>query len=931
MDNPIDFKQIASAALSQIEAICSHWLPNGKRSGSEWESGDRSGSEGKSLKVHLSGTKAGCWSDFAAGDRGGDLISLVAYAESCSQLDAARRLSGWLGISTETAAPLPPPRSTTTKPPDKAPEWRPLLPVPIEAPPKPENHHRNGKPDHVYVYLAPSGELLGYVCRWNATATRPRKEFGWLVYAENPTGRREWRWQGFPAPRPLYGLDLLAARPAAPVVVTEGEKAAVAARELLPDYVAITWPGGSKATAKASFSPLRGRELVLWSDADEPGKAAMQSVRSLAKNAGAGPVRWLNLPALAEVRGQGALPQGFDAADLLAEGWSPERMSGFMDRLDALLEPKSKPTAPPPDQRPAESQYHVSEQGLFFLSPGQSGEEPRLIRVADKIEVPALARDQESAGWSPVLGFKDMDGHGRQEIIPRRLFLGDGQDGIKQLADMGLYIEPGRAALDRLKAYIASARPHRRARLCDSLGWHGGAFLLPDGPIGDDSETLIYQGSKRALGVFTPKGTLRQWQTEIAALAQDNYRLTFLLSAAFAGPLLHSCGAASFAVHLVGDSSCGKSAGLAAAGSIWGHPRGTVHSWRSTDNALEYVAAQHNDGLLILDELKEVDPRQAGQIAYMLANAKGKNRAHHAGGLREAISWRIAMLSSGELGLADHLASIGQKSHAGQAVRFIEIFADAGTGLGMWNELRGHADGRALSDHLKAAATRYHGTAGRAFVRDAIIHSEQIQPALERAEDMLQEFGFIPPSAGGQVLRVAGVFALVGAAGELASAWGITPWKKDEAFDAAALMFKQWLATRPTAGNLEEAQILAHVRHLMEKSWQARFVDWRRTTEENADLSRMAVTVDPLGFRKQESYWSPQRPDYRFYVSRERFAEEFCRKAGFKPRRVAALLKSLGILLTDVDAATLKETLPNGDPRSYCILGPKLWEKTENF
>jgi hypothetical protein len=43
---------------------------------------------------------------------------------------------------------------------------------------------------------------------------------------------------------------------------------------------------------------------------------------------------------------------------------------------------------------------------------------------------------------------------------------------------------------------------------------------------------------------------------------------------------------------------------------------------------------------------------------------------------------------------------------------------------------------------------------------------------------------------------------------------------------------------------------------------------------------------------------------------------------------VAAVLKAHGILKCDPDATTLKETLPNGDPRSYCIIGGKLWEGT---
>lgn len=932
----IDFLNVAASALDRIEAVCSHWLPAGKRAGHEWEIGDRTGAPGKSLKVHLSGSKAGTWADFAASDKGGDLISLVAYVDNCGQLDAARKLAEFLGITAGQGEPgQPPPAKTATGEKAKMPDWRPILPVPENAPAHPAAHPKHGKPDHRYTYRGQAGELLGFVARWEAGPTRPKKEFGWLVYAEAGS-RREWRWQGFPVPRPLFGLELLAARPAAAVALVEGEKACEAGRDLLPDYVVMTWPGGGKAADKVDFPPLAGRDVVLWADADEPGRQAMKTAARLARQAGASSVRWLNLPALAAARAEGGkpgeLPQGFDAADLLAEGWDAARMAAFIALPDALLEAKTRSAADhsqasaDPSPTPEAGRFLVSDDGLYLRKPTRE-DDYRLVRLSDPLAVPALARDEEGGGWAPVLEFKDRDGRQRQEIIPFRLFLGDGADGIKQLADCGLAIEPGREAIDGLKQYIASARPEKRARLVDATGWHGGAYLLPDGALGDAAETLIYRGSKRALGIFTPRGKLGDWQAEIGALAVDNPRFMFALSVAFAGPLLQPCGAASCAFHWTGDSSLGKSGSLHAAGSVWGNPAGTVNSWRSTDNSLEYVAAQHNDGLLILDEIKEVDPRQAGAIAYMLGNSKGKNRAHHAGGLREAITWRIAMLSSGEISLADHLASAGQKTHAGQEVRFIELPADAGAGFGMWNTLHGQPDGGAFTNHLKAAAAKHYGTAGRAFVAALIEHLADVPRTLEKVER--QFFAeWVTPDAGGQVRRVAGAFALVATAGELAAEWQVCPWPQREAFDAAGLMFRAWLAGRPTAGNLEEAQILAHARAVMERNWQARFVDWHRVSEENADLSRMAAVPDALGFRKKAVPWNEDEPAYLFYVGRARFQEEFATKAGFKPRRVAAVLKARGILKCDPDSTTLKETLPNGDPRSYCIIGRKLWEGT---
>ncbi len=918
---PADIQAIAAQALASIETICARWLPDGKKAGHEWEIGDRHGTPGKSLKVHVSGSKCGLWADFSTGDKGGDLVSLVAFIDGVSQGEAARRLAEFMGLPTDARPTRPAPKAAPA-----APEWRPILPVPTDAPPPPAAHAKHGKPDRVYHYRAATGQTLGFVARFDASATRPKKEFAWQVYAE-AEGRREWRWQGFPVPRPLYGLDALADRPAAPVILCEGEKAAEACWDLLPDAVGLTWPGGSKAADKADFSPLTGRNVILWADADEPGRDAMKTAAKLARQAGAASVRWLNLPALAAARGKGELPKGFDAADLLGEGWDAERLAQFMARPDALLDTDAAPQA----DRPAEAEantagdrFNVTRDGLFMTKPNRDGSF-RSIRISDPLTVPALARDAENGGWAPVLEFRDRDGHRRQEIIPFRQFLGDGSDGVKTLADCGLAIEPGRDGIDGLKQFIASARPEKRARLMDATGWHGGAYLFPDGQIGDAAESLIYRGSKRALGAFASRGKLADWQGQIAALAVGNPRLLFTLSAAFVGPLLKPCDGASTAFHWTGDSSLGKSGSLHAAGSVWGPPSETVGSWRGTDNGQEYAAAQRNDGLFILDEIKEIDAKQLGAVSYMLGNGKGKTRAHHAGGLREAITWRIAMLSSGELGLADHMASAGQKTHAGQTVRFIELPADAGAGLGMWTELHHLPDGRAFTDHLKTAAARHYGTAGRVFV-EALAANLADAPALVRKLEARFFEKHVPADAGGQVKRVAGAFALVAAAGDLAAKWQICPWPAGDAFKAAAELFREWVTARPTAGNLEEAQILAHVRAVMERTWQARFIDWGRVTEANADLSRMAAVPDALGFRKKASDWNEENGGFLFYVTRGRFAEEFAAKGGFKPRRVAAVLRANGILKCDPDAATLKETLPNGDPRSYCLMGAKLWE-----
>ena len=126
----------------------------------------------------------------------------------------------------------------------------------------------------------PPGALLGIVCRFD---TADGKEIRARVCRTRKFGR-QWRWLGLPKPRPLYGLDRLAARPAAPVIICEGEKAADAAGALLPDHVAMTSPGGSKAAAASDWSPLAGRKVTIWPDADEAGQGYARDVTGCWRN-----------------------------------------------------------------------------------------------------------------------------------------------------------------------------------------------------------------------------------------------------------------------------------------------------------------------------------------------------------------------------------------------------------------------------------------------------------------------------------------------------------------------------------------------------------------------------------------------------------------------------------------------------------------------
>jgi|GEM_PF-6122043 len=80
---PINFQLIASEALSRWNVLLPQWLFGGKLDGYEFKALNPARSDSKvgSFSINV---RTGAWGDFATGDKGGDLVSLYAYAAKAS-------------------------------------------------------------------------------------------------------------------------------------------------------------------------------------------------------------------------------------------------------------------------------------------------------------------------------------------------------------------------------------------------------------------------------------------------------------------------------------------------------------------------------------------------------------------------------------------------------------------------------------------------------------------------------------------------------------------------------------------------------------------------------------------------------------------------------------------------------------------------------
>ncbi len=580
--------------------------------------------------------------------------------------------------------------------------------------------------------------------------------------------------------------------------------------------------------------------------------------------------------------------------------------------------------------------FELDAHGVWHRGRDREGNEKRPQWLCAPLQVSARTRADDANGWGYLLQFGDPDGNPKSWAMPSAMLSGEGAEWAGRLRDMGLRMAPGTSARNLLAQYIDTRNPPERVTCTDRVGWHGPVYVLPSGTIGAaEGRRFVFQSDSGMEDTFRRHGTVQQWREGVAALAQGNSRLVFALCCALAGPMLRLAGVESGGFHLRGTSSMGKTTALKVAASVWGRPT-YMQRWRTTDNALEATAVQHCDCTLILDEFGQLDPRVAGECAYMLANDQEKGRSTRSGLARKRRTWRLLFLSSGEVSLADHMAEAGKRTQAGMEVRMVDVPLDAGAGMGGLEERHGHETAAELADAVTAAAARHYGSVGRAWLEWACEHHAELPQQLQALAER-QRCLFVPEAASEQVRRVGSRFALVAAAGELATAAGLTGWDEGHAGWAVRRCFEAWLGARGHLENGEEAAMLRQVRAWIEKngdallSWTHRAMDSHKAvTPLRAGFKRMIddegkpLKFDAVSDHMAEKYGSSEISKERmqalveYMILPEAFRREVCR--GFDYHAVASLLRARGHLLHDAGRLTTKQRLPGmGNVSCYRI------------
>src|SRR5262245_53574566 len=366
----------------------------------------------------------------------------------------------------------------------------------------------------------------------------------------------------------------------------------------------------------------------------------------------------------------------------------------------------------------ADAQAARMNFGEFSMTP--SGLHCDDNHIAGPFEILGRARDPNGDDWARWIRFKDADGRHHQVAIRDADLQGDPRTLAATLARQGLWISPKHRP--QLVQYFNDLEVDERVTFVPRTGWHNvgnrRVFVLPDESFGAPELVLLNTETASPYGC---RGALIDWQNGIGRLTAGQCLGVLAVSTAFAGPLVHLSGQDGGGIHLRGSSSTGKTSVGRAAASVWG-PRGYMRSWRATANGLEGAAVLATDTLLVLDELGVIDSRELNAAVYQLAIGSGKGRARRDGSMRTPASWRVMVVSTGEVSIGSKVEEDkNRRARAGQEVRILDIPADAGRGYGAFDDPRAGEDSAAgLADEIVRSAEEFYGTAGPAFVQAII-------------------------------------------------------------------------------------------------------------------------------------------------------------------------------------------------------------------
>jgi putative DNA primase/helicase len=855
------------------------------------------GDSNPSLRYDRKRNRLFCASQKCLGEKGVDAIGLVQRMDRCSFQRAVEKLSNHYGVHTGN-------RQTSHRRNDASRSGKPGGSF-NEEEKIPAEKVRQGLSRRGFPAVAEFayGDCLQKVRFENSSERqegkdRAEKEFRWEHLINGV-----WYSGDGGLPKPLYVNRIFQERDQIGLALgLEGEAKADLAGEL--GIVAFSF----KDLTVEQAMTLADGEVVLWPDKDGSGQAQAVKAAQIISEAGAArSVKLLTPPP--------DLPEGADIVDAVRQlGWDASQVRQFT----ATATPYSHSDIPDESHASGGEQrsgtnsrsaaFRLIEDAVIHVGLHRDDDE---FRICGRLEVIALTRDEKGENWGRLLRWLDAEGRVHEWAMPMSLLTGDGSEYRARLLDGGLVISPGRKARELLTTYIQTAHTDIRSLCVSRSGWHGDAFVLPGLTVGQNAGgSVLFQTTFESDHYIKVSGTLDDWREKVGRLCQGNSRLILSVSCAFAGPVLSLLESESGGTHFHGPTSVGKSTALIVGGSVCGGGgrNGFVRSWRTTANGLEAIAELHNDLSLFLDELAQTDAREVADIVYLLGNGSGKTRMSRGITTRKHLSWTVLYVSSGELTLAEHALAGGRRIKGGAEVRQLNIEADAGAGMGIFEDLHNAPSADAFARQLSDSARRFYGTPLQAFLELIVNDKPTAVRRLQAHRDCFLA-KTIPANCSGEVSRAAHRFAVIAAAGELATEWGLTGWRRGEANKAAERCFHEWVKARGTKGASDIEAAIGQVRSFLGANGASRF-QFLDPVQPDSAAERI---INRAGFKRLNSDGQTE-----YLILQETFRSEIC--AGYSYAAVLRELDKRGFLVREHPNMTVKPRLPElGSIRVYCI------------
>lgn len=560
------------------------------------------------------------------------------------------------------------------------------------------------------------------------------------------------------------------------------------------------------------------------------------------------------------------------------------------------------------DKLPCPSGYKLRQKGLFSFN----DEEPCESKyIASPIWLNTHIKDNLN-NYSVEILFLDSITKEQKKISVERGFLFErGPALIQRLSNEGAYINTRCKGLllDFLTQSINCIKSIKIG--INKTGWHTSnnklVFAMQNGKIiGDKSDQFKFLLNKK---LNQTKGSLLDWQNNVAELTRNNAYLTHALLTSLYAPLCSLLNIEAGGYHIFSRSSSGKTTGAQIAASIVGNGSDPsrqptdcyMQRWNTTGNALEETAVQHNDLPIILDEIHTVSNFDLGKIIYDLTGGLGKRRLDANSTLKKIKNWNTTPYSTGELSSRQHILSSGSQYFSGQQLRLIDIKLPE---TGMIQDPKGLSP-HEFSNTLKESCGKYFGTALPAFLDRVLVRygydAKLIKEALiDRL--ILLEANFTNPNLLQEQNRAAKKFAACLLAGYIASEENIIPHTKEEVLDSINTVWKAWLSSEeflpPYAQGLVNLQ-----NHVIKH--ESKFYS------HGQDKYKPGIIY---GYIKNGIY----------YMTKEHFAEAV-KVTDYKA--VVDYLKKINCLKFDKDRDDTKMNGLDKRPRGYAILDSFLeWE-----